>query len=110
MLASTERLSRTAFSKVFQVGRRLHTAHLTGIVLPSLTFKAAVVVSKKVAKKAHERNKLRRRLYACIQEVQRTTGTIVWCVIIAKPALARATKRQMAEIIKNEIALIVNSQ
>lgn len=110
MLSRQQRLTRSAFAQVYKTGRRTHTKNLTGITISASIQKAAVVVSKKVAKKAHERNKIRRRLYALLRAEWVEQKPISWCILIAKPSLARLTRRQCAAEIKKEIALILNSQ
>ena len=110
MLSRQQRLTRPAFAQVYKAGRRIHTKNLTGILIPASTQKAAVVVSKKVAKKAHERNKIRRRLYALLRGEWKEKKPLSWCVFITKPSLARLTSRQFTTEIKKEIAHILNSQ
>ncbi len=95
MLPKSLRLSRTEFTQVFGVGRRIHSPELTLIYKPQATFKAAVVVSKKVGKRAHERATIRRRLYTELAEVARTGATSAYIVLTKPPlvALSRAAQR-----------------
>lgn len=77
MLPKTKRVKRALFQKVFSSGRTLHSTYLTArIVLTSPTplasgapSKFSFVVSKAVAKKAVDRNLLRRRGYSVISKL-----------------------------------------
>ncbi len=64
MLAKKHRLTRAEFSKYFKTGKRTNSPIGTLIVSPNKSFHGAVVVGKKVSKKAVGRNVLRRRAYA----------------------------------------------
>ena len=67
-MKKTQRLSRGEFSQVLKKGKRLHSEHLSIIVSPSDRSKCGVVVSKKVAKRATDRNRVRRHIYAVLQK------------------------------------------
>ncbi len=108
MLPKKQRLNRAQFSEYFSSGRRSHTPYLTFIMSPSSTFKAVVVVGKKVAKKAHDRNRLKRRLYSLISEAQKQKNWTGVLLVIAKPALFKLTKRQITEVVGLEIAQVIN--
>lgn len=96
MFPQEHRLGRTAFAQVYKRGRRTHTAGLTLIWRAAPFYKAAVVVGKKVAKNAVERNRLRRRLYAVLREANLQSGHII---VIAKPPLrAYSYARMGAEL------------
>lgn len=86
MFAKNERLQRALFTEYFTTGRRFHTDLLTLIYVKAVPCKVAVVVGKKVSKKAVDRNRIRRRLYAALkvylQENKITTGGYI---VIAKP-------------------------
>lgn len=88
MLKKQERLSRQEFSAHFATGRRSHTDLFSLIYTPGPTLKASAVVSKKVAKKAHERNTLRRRIYATLEHLRKDEGFSGTLIVVAKPALA----------------------
>lgn len=60
---------------------------------PFPTLRAAAVVGKKVAKKAHERNTLRRRMYAAIERFAKERGALSGVfILVAKPALAKDSR------------------
>lgn len=110
MLAKAHRVTRPEFSAAYAVGTRRHTPLLTVIKVPGSTFKATVVVSKKVAKKAHDRNRLRRRLYAVLESLQDADQVVGTVLVHAKPALAGLTKRQFFTEVPLQIAEILKSQ
>lgn len=67
MLSKKERLNREEFSHFFAIGRRFHTSCVQCIYTPHDTVHVAVVISKKSAKHAVVRNKLRRQIYAIVR-------------------------------------------
>lgn len=69
MLPKSARLSRSEIAQVRSSGRRSHSAHLLAHRLGAQQSKYAITVSKKVAKNAVARNRLRRRLSALVHEV-----------------------------------------
>ena len=75
MFKKSERLSRAQFDTFFRSGKRIQTEKLTLIYSPYPTRHIAVVVGKKVAKKAHERNMIRRRLYGVMYRMLQTSDT-----------------------------------
>ncbi len=110
MLPKKQRLNRTAFTQYFKVGKRHHTSYLTLIIAPCEGFKCAVVVGKKVAKKAHDRNRIRRRLYELIRH---SYGEVDWpraLIVVAKPAIIKLSKKQFTTELTKEIALLGISQ
>lgn len=66
MLKKKQRLSRSDFSQLLRKGKRFHDTYLTLVSLVSTSTKCGLVVSKKTAKKAVERNLLRRRVYSVL--------------------------------------------
>ncbi len=110
MLAKANRVSRSEFTAAYAVGIRRHTPLFTVIQAPGAAFKATVVVSEKVAKKAHDRNRLRRRLYAVLESLY-AQGDIQGTILIhAKPALASLTKHQFFTEVPPQIAQSLKSQ
>lgn len=98
MLAKQHRLTRDEFSKYFKTGIRTHSPHATLIVSPHHSFHGAVVVSKKVSKKAVVRNKIRRRVYAQLYNTYKNKNTGVYIVII-KPSFNQLTKQAQHQAI-----------
>lgn len=76
MLPKVKRLARADFTKV-QKGKRAVTGHFSLSYHPSATSKAAVIVSKKVAKKATERHLLKRRVLALLSKALPPNTTLV---------------------------------
>jgi ribonuclease P protein component len=70
MLPKSERLNRRAFEEVFQKGKnhRGRYVRLQTLVRSGRT-ESAVVVPKSVARKAVDRNQLRRRGYAALERI-----------------------------------------
>lgn len=66
MLKKKQRLSRSDFSQLLRNGKRIFSTNLILIYSKSTTTKCGLVVSKKTAKKAVERNLLRRRVYSVL--------------------------------------------
>lgn len=110
MLAKKQRLPRLIFSEVFARGKRIHGANATLIISPSESFACSVVVSKKVAKKAHDRNRIRRRLYALVREIIATNPPALALVIMTKPMIANLTKSQFKEVMQVEIGRALNNR
>lgn len=91
MLKKKERLTRAEFDTAFAAGKRVHSPLLQVIVAQSPSFHGAVVVGKKVYKKAVDRNKLRRQLYATVYQFSKKNAlTAKTFITIAKPAVAKA--------------------
>lgn len=101
MLRTTQRISRDSFPEVAKKGRRYSADHL------SLTFSPApegggvsFVVGKAVAKKASDRNLLKRRGYGSIQAFGFGSGPFPWKAIFfyKKGALGLTFKQIEMEI------------
>lgn len=98
MLAKFNRLSRDKFSQFFKTGRRYNSAFATLIVAPHSNFHGAVVVSKKVSKKAVRRNLLRRRVYAKLYAALKNNKVGVFIMILKPPFNSLSKQEQHAEI------------
>jgi ribonuclease P protein component len=85
MLAKKNRLTQAQFAHFFKTGKRFQTKTATLIFTPHPTFHGAVVVSKKVSKKAVDRNTLRRRVYAQLYQAKTTKPTGVYIVVVKPP-------------------------
>jgi len=83
MLKKTERLSTKAFDEYFKTGRRTHGTYVQVVFSKANTFHGAVVVGKKVYKRAVDRNRLRRQLYAVLYEYRQHVGVYQ---VLVKPA------------------------
>ena len=92
MLAKLHRLSRAQFLDFFKSGKRRHSDVATVVCAPYPTFHASVVVSKKVAKKAVDRNKIRRQIYTQLSVVKKQGGSGVFIVLV-KPAFMTLARK-----------------
>ncbi len=86
MLKKSQRLSRVEFDQCFKAGRRFHSPNLQCIYCPSPDFHGSAVVGKKVFKKAVDRNKQRRRIYAALYRVRCQQSLHGVYILIAKPS------------------------
>lgn len=101
MFNKQARLNRTQFDHFFKIGKRVHTPELTLIYAPHEQTHAAVVVGKKVARKAHDRNLLRRRVYGALyRTLQNTKETGVY-ILLTKPSFKALTKKEQIEKVQN---------
>lgn len=93
MLSKKERLTKAAFDRSFAMGKRFHTPHFQIIYTKAATFHGAVVVGKKVYKKAVDRNRLRRQLYGALYRTHQNTPLPYTCIIVAKPTLTTVPQK-----------------
>ena len=104
MLKRTQRVPSGLFSHVARKGVTKHSDNFSVRLVTSDTPRAAVVVSKKVAKGAVERNQVRRRVYAVLGELLDEVKRDAYIVIIAKKGLELATfeeiREEMKEVLK----------
>jgi ribonuclease P protein component len=110
MLAKQNRLNRADFNRYFASGTRFHSPLLTVIYTPSTENRGSVVVSKKVAKAAHDRNRLRRRGYAILSAAFTNKAAQGIYIVVFKPAVARLTRLESIKQITEEIARVNNNQ
>jgi ribonuclease P protein component len=86
MLPKHRRLQAREVKNVMAQGRSARATYLSAKQLPgTIPFRAAAVVSKKVAKTAVQRNRVRRALYRALQGIQ-GSGTHVVFVHKIPPA------------------------
>lgn len=77
MFPQEERLTRGQFDEAFKRGIRVHTPSVLFVYAEGGSRKGAVVVSKKVAKSAVARNRLRRQIYMALRAVGPALGTSI---------------------------------
>jgi len=63
-----DRLTRQEFTTLLSKGRRVHGETLSLVVRPARKTKCGVVVSRKTARKAVVRHKLRRQVYQILRD------------------------------------------
>ncbi|MES2966902.1 MAG: ribonuclease P protein component [Patescibacteria group bacterium] len=108
MFKKSERITRTAFTQYFKIGRRFHTDFFTLIYSPAPMRGVAVVVGKKVFKEAVDRNTLRRRVYAAARtSLQTSTGIYL---IIAKPTAKNLNQKDVAPAIAELLATALKAR
>ncbi len=109
MFKKSERLSRSEFTHFFEVGKRRHFPHFTLIQYPYSGCKVAVVVGKKVAKSAVQRNRFKRRISATLyQELAKLKYSGV-LIILVKPLYHTLTRKLADTEVKNAIAQVIKS-
>lgn len=105
MLKKKERLTKKEFDRFFVSGVRKHGQLFTLIFSAAPDFHGAVVVGKKVHKRAVDRNHLRRRLYNILYRLSRDQGLKGVYIILTKPSAASASftelKSSVEKIIPN---------
>ena len=97
MLNKKERLTKKEFDRSFSLGKRVHSPVLQLIISDSPSFHGAVVVGKKVKKKAVDRNALRRRLYGVVYRFYQDHPKAHTVIVVAKPAVALMSKKEQRE-------------
>jgi ribonuclease P protein component len=107
MLPRTARLTRGDFSHYFAVGTRSHSPFATVIVAPSQVPHGAVVVSKKVAKLAVERNLLRRRVYHLVAAALAAQPAV--CIVLLKPAARTVSRAELRAALSAHIGRALKS-
>ncbi len=92
MVSSPFRLSRKDFPQFLKTGHRFHSTHFTLVYTLRDTLKASVVVSKKVAKNAVDRNRLRRRAYGVIERLHKTESRTGVFIVMYKSGALTASR------------------
>ncbi|MFN3188243.1 MAG: ribonuclease P protein component [Candidatus Paceibacteria bacterium] len=112
MLPKNARLSRQEFSTVFaRPQKRTHFPECSIYYTPSPTFKASVVVGKKVAKLAVVRNRLRREVYGALQT--QLFGDVDLqgnYIFIFKPSFAKLSKAKRQAVVSDLLAQNLKSR
>lgn len=83
MLKKTERIPRKTFNEVFTRSKVVSRGSFFVVkMVPNLIFQCSVVVSKKVAKKATERNYIKRVLYTLISQYKKQNPSFLGTYIV----------------------------
>lgn len=107
MFPKRQRISKGTFQNIATQGRRTHNESLTMVKTPLQTgvlSRFAVVVSKKVAATAVDRNILRRRIYKALEEVCKNKKSTAYIVFAKKPA-----RHMSFNELKKEIEVLCNT-
>lgn len=78
-------MTKEEFDRFFSSGRRSHSPFFTLIYTKEISFHGAVVVGKKVYKKAVDRNRMRRQLYNTLYRLSRGNELKGVYIILVKP-------------------------
>jgi ribonuclease P protein component len=97
MLPKRERLTRTQFDHFFAVGKRLHSPLVQVIYTESPEPHGSAVVGKKVAKRAVDRNTLRRRMYALLYPYLKNASNKKTVILVAKKGALETSRKEFAE-------------
>lgn len=106
MLKKKQRLSKRQFDTFFRTGKRLHSPLFQVIYARTADFHGAVVVGKKVHKRAVDRNLLRRRVYNVLYRLSQDQDLNGVYIIIAKPPAAGV---DFAELRDEVVSLVEQS-
>lgn len=97
MLKSSLRLTTPLFNEVMDKGKLVHSplfsAKFLKVVGPS---RYAVAVSKKVAKKATDRNKVRRRVYSALRMFPLRIQQGIHAVFMPKESILKTSFKEIA--------------
>lgn len=104
-----QRLKRSEFNRFFRSGRRVHGPCFTVVYSPYSNFHASVVVSKKVSRKAVERNKVRRRTYAALTQLIKETGHTGVFIVVVKPSALEITSKEAKQTLRALIGRVTNT-
>ena len=88
MLKKKERLTRGQFDECFKKGKKIRGYHLDLSYTPSTNFHGAVVVGKRVYKRAVDRNKLRRQIYNLVYNLKKNNDIKGVFIILTKPPVS----------------------
>lgn len=108
MLKKKQRLSRSEFASLLQKGKRIHTPHFSFVYIFAEKTKCGLVVSKKTAKKATERNLLRRRIYSVFGENFPFLQN-VHCALLTRPSISTLSYLELKNNIKKTLTSIKNN-
>lgn len=67
----------------------------------------SVVVGKKVAKKAHDRNRIKRRIYEIVRELKTEGKSNGIYIIIAKPVIKDLNKSEFKNLLTLEVGRVL---
>lgn len=110
MLKKTQRLTTAQFNEYFKSGKVVNSDCFQLRYSPSPSFHAAMVVGKKVSKKAVDRNRLRRAMYnRFYQHKQREQLSGVF-ICVAKPAARSLSKLELTQAINEIIGLALKKR
>ncbi|MFN3693263.1 MAG: ribonuclease P protein component [Candidatus Paceibacteria bacterium] len=110
MVATQNRIPRAQFPAYFASGKRFHSEYFTLVYTKATDFRVSVVVSKKVAKSAVDRNRLRRRAYGVIERLNREHAVGGIYIILYKSGALKATRLTLQTELAGLLAQIQKSR
>lgn len=109
MLKKKERLTKAEFDRFFKVGKRTHSPTLQIIHAQHDNFHGAVVVGKKVYKRAVDRNRLRRQLYGALYRFHKNNNLKGVFIVIAKPPAKDLNNKEVSPALFEQLSKFVKS-
>jgi ribonuclease P protein component len=106
MVATQNRVSRAQFPAYFASGKRFHSEYFTIVYTKATDFRVSVVVSKKVAKSAVDRNRLRRRAYGVVERFGKERSMSGIYIVLYKPGALKASRIELQSQIATLLAQI----
>jgi len=104
MLAKKNRLTVEQFTTHFKRGRHHNGQYLSLLYSPNDNFYGAVVVGKKIFKKAVQRNRLRRQLYPVLLDHHQQTKQTGVFLCLVKTKAAQATSDEVKDDLRQQLA------
>lgn len=112
MLAKQYRfIGKDALQPVFSKGKRSRGWNLQVRYLPTHreTNRFAVIISKKVAKRAVTRNRIRRRIYSVLEAYRKTNPTHDVAIIVYDADFATIKRSQLEQYVRDALKPIFHS-
>lgn len=107
MLSKDTRVTTSRFKEIFDTGKTRRSGDFLIKFLPNTdrTTRAGVVVSKKVAKTAVERNKIKRTIYRLLQENKEALPYLDYIIFVQKTFLAKdaASRKESCQALLTEL-------
>jgi ribonuclease P protein component len=110
MVEKHARISRADFPAIMQSGRRFHSTSVSAVVVFGVLPRVSVVVSKKVAKSAVDRNRLRRRVYGVVERFMAEQPLSATVIFLLKPGALRVPRQTFASEVAGLLAQITKSR
>jgi ribonuclease P protein component len=107
MLPKKERLSRKEFNRFFSIGKRFHFPTFQVVYAPYTTLHVSVVVSKKIAKTAVHRNKVRRRIYDIVRNYRTENSLTGVFIFFTKQPVTLLTYAKLQEEVRMSVQNIL---
>lgn len=104
MLPKHKRISKDSFKSILLKGTMYHADHFTLRTLPSEKEGFAVLVSKKVAASAVDRNRIRRRVYSLLRDllpqIKASSKNVISAKVGAKSLSFESQKEEVLKLLQ----------